>query len=41
MNNINNSSRLSLKDNKTPYKALINDMGVDITKKIKSILYKT
>lgn len=35
MNNINNSSRLSLKDNKTPYKALINVMGVvDITKKL-------
>ena len=34
MNNINNSSRLSLKDNKTPYKALINDMGVDAAKKL-------
>ena len=34
MNNINNSSRLSLKDNKTPYKTLINDMGVDVAKKL-------
>lgn len=34
MNNINNSSRLSLKDNKTPYKALINVMGVDVAKKL-------
>lgn len=34
MNNINNSSWLSLKDNKTPYKALINVMGVDVTKKL-------
>lgn len=34
MNNINNSSRFSLKDNKTPYKALINVMGVDVAKKL-------
>lgn len=34
MNNINNSSRISLKDNKTPYKALINVMGVDVAKKL-------
>lgn len=34
MNNINNSSRLSLKDNKTPYKALINVMCVDVAKKL-------
>lgn len=35
MNNINNSSRLSLKENKTPYQALVNDLGLDIAKKLK------
>lgn len=35
MNNINNSSRLSSKENKTPYQSLINDLGVDVAKKLK------
>lgn len=34
MNNINNSSRLSLKENKTPYQALINDLGVNVAEKL-------
>lgn len=35
MNNINNSSRLSLKESKTPYLALVNDLGEEVAKKLK------
>lgn len=32
MNNINNSVRLSLKESKTPYLALVNDLGEEAAK---------